>query len=75
MNNKPLDTPARPVLITHIKAKKIAQRISEILAEPFSEERVYQWRAAGKIRCFTIGSSVAARDDTLVEDLTGQRAA
>ena len=47
----------------------------EFLGEAFPEERVYQWAEAGKIRTFKIGPNVCARDDTLVEDLTGQRAA
>jgi hypothetical protein len=58
--------------ITHRTARKIAERISQILGEEFPEERVYQWRDSGKIRCFSIGSSVAAREDTLLEDLTGR---
>jgi hypothetical protein len=59
----------------HRKAKKIAERITEILGEPFPEERVYQWRDAGKLRTFNIGPNVCIRDDVLLEDLTGQRAA
>jgi hypothetical protein len=65
--------------ITEIKvhrgAKKIAARISEILDEQFSETKVYQWRDAGKIRTYSIGPSICVRDDTLIEDLTGQSAA
>jgi len=65
-------TPAPRV---HRTAPAIARRISEILGEKFPDERVYQWADAGKIRVFRIGPNVCARDDTLVEDLTGQRAA
>jgi hypothetical protein len=57
----------------HRTASVIARRIGEILGENFPEERVYQWADAGKIRIFRIGPNIAARDDTLVEDLTGQR--
>ena len=67
------DTPTLRVFRT---APVIAKRIGEILGEEFPEERVYQWRDAGKIRTFNIGPNVCARDDTLIEDLTGgQRAA
>jgi hypothetical protein len=59
----------------HRTAPVIARRIGEILGEEFPEERVYQWADAGKIRVFRIGPNVCARDDTLVEDLTGQRTA
>ena len=67
-----------PVQVTvaprvHRTAPVIAKRISEILGEKFPDERVYQWADAGKIRIFRIGPNIAARDDTLVEDLTGQR--
>jgi hypothetical protein len=66
-------TPAPRV---HRKAPAIRDRIAEVLNEPdFPVERVYQWAEAGKIRVFRIGPNVCARDDTLVEDLTGQRAA
>jgi hypothetical protein len=59
----------------HRTAAVIARRISEILGENFPEERVYQWADAGKIRIYRIGQNICARDDTLVEDLTGQRGA
>jgi hypothetical protein len=59
----------------HRTAPVIAKRIGEILGEEFPKERVYQWAEAAKIRTFKIGPNICARDDTLVEDLTGQRAA
>jgi hypothetical protein len=65
-------TPAPRV---HRTAPVIAKRISEILGEEFAEYLVYQWAEAGKIRIFKIGPNICARDDFLVEDLTGQRAA
>jgi hypothetical protein len=74
MSEKPMSqdipTPRVRVLRT---APVIAKRIGEILGEEFPEERVYQWRDAGKIRTFNIGPNVCIRDDTLVEDLTGRR--
>jgi hypothetical protein len=57
--------------LIHRTAPKIAKRISEVLGENFPVERVYQWRDAGKIRTFNLGPNVCARDDTLIEDLTG----
>jgi hypothetical protein len=62
-------------IIVHRTAKRIAGRIGEILGEEFPEERVYQWRDTGKLRTFNIGPNVCIRDDILIEDLTGQRAA
>jgi hypothetical protein len=64
-----------PQIIVHRTAKRIAVRIGEILGEQFPEERVYQWRDTGKLRTFSIGPNICIRDDILVEDLTGQRAA
>jgi hypothetical protein len=65
----------QPVIKVHRTAKKIAARISEVFGESFPEERVYQWRDTGKLRTFQIGPNVCIRDDILLEDLTGQRAA
>jgi hypothetical protein len=51
-------------------------RIRQVLDEPdFPIERTYQWAKSGKIRTFKIGPNICARDDTLVEDLTGGREA
>jgi hypothetical protein len=61
--------------LVHRTARKIAKRAGEILGEEFPEERVYQWRDAGKLRTFKIGPNDCIRDDVLIEDLTGQRAA
>jgi hypothetical protein len=57
----------------HRTARAIAQRIGEILGEPdFPVSKVYAWRDVKKIRVFPIGTHIAARDDHLIEDLTGQ---
>jgi hypothetical protein len=64
-----------PIVKVHRTAKRIAARIAEVFGEPFPEERVYQWRDTGKLRTFNIGPQIAIRDDVLLEDLTGQRAA
>jgi hypothetical protein len=62
-------------VITHRTAPKITIRIRQILDEPdFPVARTYQWAAAGKFRHFYLGPNLCARDDTLIEDLTGQRA-
>jgi hypothetical protein len=61
-------------LRVHRTAPKITKRIREVLNEPdFPVERTYQWAAAGKFRHFYIGPNICARDDFLVEDLTGGR--
>ena len=62
-------------IIVHRTAPKIAKRISEILGEEFPPEKVYPWIKSGKIRSFHIGPNLCARDDFLVEDLTGGREA
>jgi hypothetical protein len=56
----------------HRTAPVMRERIAEVLHEPdFPVERVYQWAKAGKIRTFYLGPNLCARDDHLIEDLTG----
>jgi hypothetical protein len=57
----------------HRTAPKIAERMGEILGEPFSDDQVYQWVEAKKIRTFKLGPHICALDTTLLEDLTGQK--
>jgi hypothetical protein len=60
---------------THRGARAIAKRAGQILGEPVSEDQIYQWKFKGVIRTFPFGGNIAATDATLVEDLTGLRAA
>jgi hypothetical protein len=63
-------------VVVHRTAPRITTRIREILAEPdFPVDRTYQWVKSGKIRVFYLGPNLCARDDTLIEDLTGARQA
>jgi hypothetical protein len=65
-----------PATVVHRTAPKITARIRQVLNEPdFPVERTYQWAAANKFRHFYIGPNLCARDDFLVEDLTGGREA
>ena len=57
----------------HRGARRIAERIEQVLGEKIPDYLVYQWSDSGKIRTFHIGASVCARDDFLLEDLTGRR--
>jgi hypothetical protein len=67
--SQPVNT---PTIIVHRTAPKITSRIRQVLNEPdFPVERTYQWAAANKFRHFYIGPNLCARDDYLIEDLTG----